>query len=287
MDAELQNKLKKEAARKAASYVKNGMVVGLGSGSTVKMLVHELGRRVKEEDLQFTGVATSIFTAQQAKSLGIKIVDLDMVDSIDLTIDGADQVDSNFNGIKGGGGNLLWEKIVAINSKKIVWVVDKSKVVDTIGAFPLAVDVIPFGSQHVMQNFDKAGYEPGLTKKKTEQNQSKNRNHLNNSRRNCKSPTNSVFQHIHQCNQNARKYRNSHNTSHRKRKKRYFCRQLKKSDKQSRKKVRDGRNQSRSIKRDLHPTSQETPEFSKYLTNIYINTTSLWHFRTEFGNRHR
>lgn len=162
MDAELQNKLKKEAARKAASYVKNGMVVGLGSGSTVKMLVDELSRRVKEEDLQFTGVATSIFTAQQAKSLGIKIVDLDMVDSIDLTIDGADQVDSNFNGIKGGGGNLLWEKIVAINSKKIVWVVDKSKVVDTIGAFPLAVDVIPFGSQHVMQNFDKAGYEPVL-----------------------------------------------------------------------------------------------------------------------------
>ncbi|MCV3296296.1 MAG: ribose-5-phosphate isomerase RpiA [Oenococcus sp.] len=164
MNEELQNKLKKAAAVRVADYVKDGMIVGLGSGSTVRMLVDELGQRVQEEGLQFTAVATSILTATQAKKLGIKVVDLDSVDSIDLTIDGADQVDSNFNGIKGGGGNLLWEKIVAINSKKIVWVVDESKIVDTIGAFPLAVDVIPFGSQHVLAKFNQAGFEPVIRK---------------------------------------------------------------------------------------------------------------------------
>lgn len=164
MKDELQNKLKKAAAVRVADYVKNGMIVGLGSGSTVRMLVDELGRRVQEENLQFTAVATSILTATQAKKLGIKVVDLNTVDSIDLTIDGADQVDSHFNGIKGGGGNLLWEKIVAINSKKLVWVVDESKIVDTIGAFPLAVDVVPFGSQHVLDRFNEAGFEPVVRK---------------------------------------------------------------------------------------------------------------------------
>lgn len=160
INTELQNKLKKTAAVKAADYVKDDMIVGLGSGSTVTMLVDELGRQVQEEGLKFTGVSTSISTAKQAKSLGIKIVDLDSIDTIDLTIDGADQVDSDFNGIKGGGGNLLWEKIVAANSKKLVWIVDKSKVVDRIGAFPLAVDVEPFGSHHVLKKFSDAGFNP-------------------------------------------------------------------------------------------------------------------------------
>lgn len=159
-NSELQNQLKKTAATKVADYVKDGMIVGLGSGSTVRMLVDELGRRVQEGNLQFTGVSTSISTAEQARSLGIKIVDLDKVDAIDLTIDGADQVDSDFNGIKGGGGNLLWEKIVAVNSKKLIWVVDESKVVDQIGLFPLAVDVEPFGSGHVLKQFSTAGFSP-------------------------------------------------------------------------------------------------------------------------------
>ncbi|MGJ3749330.1 ribose-5-phosphate isomerase A, partial [Limosilactobacillus fermentum] len=96
INTELQNKLKKIAAVKAADYVKDDMIVGLGSGSTVTMLVDELGRQVQEEGLKFTGVSTSISTAKQAKSLGIKIVDLDSIDTIDLTIDGADQVDSDF-----------------------------------------------------------------------------------------------------------------------------------------------------------------------------------------------
>ena len=89
----------------------------------------------KEEGLEFTGVTTSRRTQEQAEGYGIKIVNIDDVDHIDVTIDGADEVDKNFNGIKGGGAALLWEKIVDTNSNKIVWIVDESKVVDTIGKF--------------------------------------------------------------------------------------------------------------------------------------------------------
>ncbi len=162
MDQTLQNKLKKEAGIKAAQLVKDGMVVGLGTGSTVRYLVDELGRRVQEEGLKFTGTTTSRRTAKQAEGYGIKIVDIDDVDHMDITIDGADEVDKNFNGIKGGGAALLWEKIVAINSNYYVWIVDSSKRVDTIGKFPLPVEVIPFGAGHVIKRMEKKGYKPVL-----------------------------------------------------------------------------------------------------------------------------
>ena len=137
MDKAQQDALKKAAGIEAAKLVENGMIAGLGTGSTVKFLVDELGRRHQEEGLEFTGVTTSRRTQAQAESYGIKIVDIDDVDHIDVTIDGADEVDKNFNGIKGGGAALLWEKIVATNSNQIVWIVDESKVVDTIGKFPV------------------------------------------------------------------------------------------------------------------------------------------------------
>ncbi len=124
MDKAQQDALKKAAGIEAAKLVENGMIAGLGTGSTVKFLVDELGRRHQEEGLEFTGVTTSRRTQAQAESYGIKIVDIDDVDHIDVTIDGADEVDKNFNGIKGGGAALLWEKIVATNSNKIVWIVD-------------------------------------------------------------------------------------------------------------------------------------------------------------------
>lgn len=162
MDKAQQDALKKAAGIEAAKLVENGMIAGLGTGSTVKFLVDELGRRVKEEGLEFTGVTTSRRTQEQAEGYGIKIVDIDDVDHIDVTIDGADEVDSDFNGIKGGGAALLWEKIVATNSSKIVWIVDESKVVDTIGAFPLPVEVIPFGAGHVVKKFESRGYKPTL-----------------------------------------------------------------------------------------------------------------------------
>ncbi|MFT8592987.1 MAG: ribose-5-phosphate isomerase RpiA [Bifidobacterium sp.] len=162
MEKSEQDALKKAAGIEAAKLIENDMVAGLGTGSTVKFFVDELGRRVKEEGLHFTGVTTSNRTKAQAESFGIKIVDIDEVSHIDVTVDGADEVDQHFNGIKGGGAALLWEKIVATNSEKIVWIVDESKVVDTIGRFPLPVEVIPFGVQHVITRFKNRGYEPTL-----------------------------------------------------------------------------------------------------------------------------
>ncbi len=164
MDKVQQDALKKAAGIEAAKIVENGMIAGLGTGSTVRFLVDELGRRVKEEGLSFTGVTTSRRTQQQAESYGIRIVDIDDVDHIDVTIDGADEVDANFNGIKGGGAALLWEKIVATNSRRVVWIVDESKVVDVIGRFPLPVEVIPFGAGHVIRRFEERGYKPVLRK---------------------------------------------------------------------------------------------------------------------------
>ena len=162
MDKAQQDALKKAAGIEAAKLIQNGMIAGLGTGSTVRFLVDELGRRVQEEGLEFTGVTTSRRTQEQAEGYGIKIVDIDDVDHIDVTIDGADEVDKNFNGIKGGGAALLWEKIVATNSNKIVWIVDESKVVDTIGKFPLPVEVIPFGAGQVVKKFESRGYKPVL-----------------------------------------------------------------------------------------------------------------------------
>ena len=162
MDKAQQDALKKAAGVEAAKLVKDGMIAGLGTGSTVRFLVDELGRRVQEEGLQFTGVTTSRRTQEQAEGYGIKIVDIDEVDHVDVTIDGADEVDKDFNGIKGGGAALLWEKIVAVNSGKIVWIVDESKVVDTIGRFPLPVEVIPFGAGQVIRRFEAKGYKPVL-----------------------------------------------------------------------------------------------------------------------------
>ncbi|RBP97522.1 ribose 5-phosphate isomerase A [Bifidobacterium aemilianum] len=164
MDKAEQDALKKAAGVEAAKLIENGMIAGLGTGSTVRFLVDELGRRVQEEGLEFTGVTTSRRTQEQAEGYGIKIVDIDAVDHIDVTIDGADEVDRNFNGIKGGGAALLWEKIVATNSNRIVWIVDESKVVETIGKFPLPVEVIPFGAGHVIKRFEERGYKPVLRK---------------------------------------------------------------------------------------------------------------------------
>ena len=162
MDKAHRDEHEEAAGIEAAKLIQNGMIAGLGTGSTVRFLVDELGRRVQEEGLEFTGVTTSRRTQEQAEGYGIKIVDIDDVDHIDVTIDGADEVDKNFNGIKGGGAALLWEKIVATNSNKIVWIVDESKVVDTIGKFPLPVEVIPFGAGQVVKKFEARGYKPVL-----------------------------------------------------------------------------------------------------------------------------
>ncbi|MGR3519674.1 ribose-5-phosphate isomerase RpiA [Brevirhabdus sp.] len=135
------------AARRAVDYVEDGMRVGLGTGSTAAWMVRCLGDLVREEGLRVTGVPTSRRTADLARQVGIKVVTLEEAKWLDLTIDGADEYDPNLHLIKGGGGALLHEKIVATASDQMVVIADISKQVDKLGAFPLPVEVIPFGWQ--------------------------------------------------------------------------------------------------------------------------------------------
>ncbi|KKW70402.1 ribose 5-phosphate isomerase A, rpiA [Lactococcus cremoris] len=152
--------LKKQVGIKAAEFVKSGMVVGLGTGSTAAYFVEELGRRVAQEQLEITGVTTSSVTSEQAKALGIPLASIDEVDYVDLTVDGADEIDSHLNGIKGGGAALLMEKIVATYSKDYIWIVDESKLSENLGSFKVPVEVIPYGSEQLFKEFERAAYAP-------------------------------------------------------------------------------------------------------------------------------
>lgn len=152
---------KQIAAEYAVDYVEDGMIVGLGTGSTVAFMLNKLSQRVKT-GLTIKAVSTSAATTKLATTLGIKISKLNEIDEIDLTIDGADEVDENLNGIKGGGGALLYEKIVASISKKNIWIVDSKKLVKTLGKFPLPVEVVQYGSSHLFKEFEKKGYKPGF-----------------------------------------------------------------------------------------------------------------------------
>ena len=133
------------AALRAADYVESGMKVGLGTGSTAYWLVKHLGHQVREEGLKIKGVPTSRRTADQAIEEGIEIVSLDEARWLDVTIDGADEFDRELNLIKGGGGALLHEKIVATASDRMVVITDPTKAVDSLGAFPLPIEVLGFG----------------------------------------------------------------------------------------------------------------------------------------------
>ncbi|WP_417248029.1 ribose-5-phosphate isomerase RpiA [Celeribacter sp.] len=135
------------AAKQAVGFVEDGMKLGLGTGSTAAWMVRCLAERIREEGLNIVGVPTSTRTAELARSLGIKVISLDEAKWLDMTIDGADEFDDELNLIKGGGGALLQEKIVATASDQMVVISDASKSVETLGAFPLPVEVIPFGWQ--------------------------------------------------------------------------------------------------------------------------------------------
>lgn len=135
---------KRAAAVRACDFVEDGMVVGLGTGSTAAHMVRELGRRVRE-GLRLTGVPTSEAAASLAREEGIALGDLDGELRPDLTIDGTDEADAALNLVKGGGGALLREKIVAAASGRMIAIADASKQVTALGAFPLPVEVVPFG----------------------------------------------------------------------------------------------------------------------------------------------
>ncbi|MCV2865428.1 ribose-5-phosphate isomerase RpiA [Defluviimonas sp. WL0075] len=138
---------KANAARKAVEFVEDGMKVGLGTGSTAAWMVRRLGERVREEGLRIVAVPTSSRTAALAREVGITVITLDEAKWLDLTIDGADEFDAEMNLIKGGGGALLQEKIVATASDQMVVIADSAKEVAHLGAFPLPIEVIPFGAE--------------------------------------------------------------------------------------------------------------------------------------------
>ena len=141
------DKAKFVAAKRAVDFVENGMRVGLGTGSTAAWMVRCLGELVREEGLKIIGVPTSVRTADLARQVGIKVASLDEAKWLDLTIDGADEFDASLNLIKGGGGALLQEKIVATASDQMIVIADVAKEVGNLGAFPLPVEVVPFGWQ--------------------------------------------------------------------------------------------------------------------------------------------
>lgn len=136
--------LKRQAAARAVEQVQDGMKLGLGTGSTAKNFVELLGERVKA-GLKVVGVPTSEATRADAERCGVPLTTLEEVDHLDLTVDGADEVDPNLDLIKGGGGALLREKIVAAASDRMIVIADETKWVDTLGRFPLPIEVIPFG----------------------------------------------------------------------------------------------------------------------------------------------
>lgn len=150
------------AARRAADEVRNGMVVGLGTGSTAAVLVTALGERARQ-GLRFTGVPTSEATARQARELGIPLATLEERPQLDLDIDGADEVDPVGDLIKGLGGALLREKIVAVASARLVIMVDESKLVERLGdKTPVPVEVVRFGWRQTAEALRRLGAEPTL-----------------------------------------------------------------------------------------------------------------------------
>lgn len=152
---------KQAAGQKAIDEIKEGMTIGLGTGSTVYYFLEALAKKAAA-GFEITGVATSQKTIDLAKEWKIPMRTLNEVSTIDVTIDGADEVDSQLSGIKGGGGALLYEKLVAKASDRRIWIVDNSKKVEQLGAFPLPVEVVPFGWKHVESYLTEKGYRPEL-----------------------------------------------------------------------------------------------------------------------------
>lgn len=158
---------KQLAGEYAANLVKDGMKVGLGTGSTVYWTIQKLGERVKE-GLSFQAVPTSKETEVLAKQLNISLISLNDVQSLDLTIDGADEIDANLQLIKGGGGALLREKIVATSSKELIIIADESKLVTHLGTFPLPVEIIPFSWKQTERKIQSLGCQTTLRLKNNE-----------------------------------------------------------------------------------------------------------------------
>ncbi|MEH7082174.1 ribose-5-phosphate isomerase RpiA [Neobacillus drentensis] len=152
---------KKEVGEKAVEYVKEGMVVGLGTGSTVFYTITKLGKLV-QQGLSIKGIPTSKQTEKLAIEVGIPLVSFNEINQIDVAIDGADEVNRDLDLIKGGGGALLREKIIAKAAKTFIVVADSHKNVDKLGSFPLPVEVVPFGFEMTSKYIRELGGSPQL-----------------------------------------------------------------------------------------------------------------------------
>lgn len=148
---------KKAAGQAAAELIQEGMLVGLGTGSTAAFFIEALGKRCKE-GLKISAIATSQQSARQAEHVGIPLKDPATITQIDITVDGADEIDHLKNMIKGGGGALLREKLLALASKELLVVIDETKLVDQLGDHPVAVEIVPFIYRTTMQRLEKQGY---------------------------------------------------------------------------------------------------------------------------------
>lgn len=159
------NIAKESAARAAAEYIQPGMLVGIGTGSTASYFIRHLALRLKD-GLHINGVATSQDSYHLSSSLGIPMVNADEITFVDVTVDGADEVDDQKNMIKGGGGALLREKIIASISKEVLIIADFTKKVKLLGKAPLPIEIIPFGYQSTIYKLEQLGYRGFLRRTK-------------------------------------------------------------------------------------------------------------------------
>jgi len=160
----MDSNLKKLAGEAAMHYIMDGMIVGLGTGSTTHFFIKKIGEEIKK-GLDIISIPTSLTTEKLAKSLDIPLSNFSEYQTIDITVDGADQVDPELNLIKGGGGALVREKIVASCSKKLIIVVDESKMVKKL-SYPLPIEVIPFGWETTLKKLEYIGLNPVIRKDK-------------------------------------------------------------------------------------------------------------------------
>lgn len=158
---------KRVAGEKSTEYIKDGMILGLWTGSTAYYMIKKVGELIKN-GMKIKAVATSKSTESLARELKIPLLSIDEVDRIDLAIDGVDEIDNEFNAIKGGGGALFREKIVASLANEVIWIMDESKLVDGIGEFPLPVEILPYGYKHVIKELQDYSLNPKIRMKEEE-----------------------------------------------------------------------------------------------------------------------
>ncbi len=157
----MNEQVKIAAAKEAVKYVKDRSVIGIGTGSTVKPFIELLNQRVESEGLTLSAAPTSN-KSRDALHKSIIIIGLDLSTTIDLTVDGADRVNRGFDMIKGGGGALLREKYVALNSKKNITIIDETKISSPLGGYPLPVEIVPFGVSATLKRLKATGFDGSL-----------------------------------------------------------------------------------------------------------------------------